>query len=108
MLDAARDIEVLAEVRAAAKGDGDAYARLIRRYQPTLNRRMRRFAHGQADVEELVQEVFVEAYFSLSTFKGSAEFEHWLQRIATRVGHRYWKREKKRRNDRPLEMAEAV
>ncbi|MHC4221917.1 MAG: RNA polymerase sigma factor, partial [Planctomycetota bacterium] len=44
--------------------------------------------------EELVQEVFVEAYFSLSHYRGEAAFMHWLSRIATRVGYRLWKKQK--------------
>ncbi len=85
----------LQEVRASLAGDGAAYARLIERYTPTIARRMTRFARGQAAIEELVHDVFVEAYLSLRTYRGSAPFEHWLQKIATRVGYRYWKRLKK-------------
>lgn len=80
----------LADVRAAASGDGEAYGRVIRRYQDLIARRMLRFARDQRTLEELVHDVFVEAYFSLRTFRGDAPFEHWLQRIATRVGYRHW------------------
>ena len=80
----------LADVRAAASGDGEAYGRVIRRYQDSIARRMLRFTRDPRTVEELVHDVFVEAYFSLKTFRGDAPFEHWLQRIATRVGYRHW------------------
>lgn len=79
------------DVRSTLAGDGDAYARIIRRHQPILVRRMSRFASTANDVEELVQETFVEAYFSLNRYRGDAPFDHWLQRIATRVGYRFWK-----------------
>ena len=46
---------------------------------------------------ELVQDVFVEAYLSLGSFRGKAPFLHWLRRIATRVGYRHWKRRKRER-----------
>ncbi len=85
----------LHDVRASLAGDGTAYARLIDRHTPTIAKRMTRFARGQAAIEELVHEVFVEAYLSLRTYRGTAPFEHWLQKIATRVGYRYWKRLKK-------------
>jgi RNA polymerase sigma-70 factor (ECF subfamily) len=78
-------------MESAVRGDGDAFARIIRRYQGVLARRMMRFTRCTRDVEELVHDVFVEAYFSLRTFRGDAPLEHWLQRIATRVGYRYWK-----------------
>jgi RNA polymerase sigma-70 factor (ECF subfamily) len=91
------DDAVTADVRASLCGDGDAYARIIRRYQGVIARRMTRFARDGATVEELVHDVFVEAYFSLGKFRANAPLEHWLQRIATRVGYRYWKRQSRTR-----------
>ncbi len=86
------DDTINADLRAAADGDGDAYGRVIDRYQQTIARRMTRFTRDQRLLEELVHDVFVEAYFSLGGYRGDAPFEHWLQRIATRVGYRYWTR----------------
>ncbi len=88
-----------ADIRASLKGDGDAYARIVRRHQPAMALRMRRFTRDAAAMEELVQEVFVEAYFSLPRYKASAPFTHWINRIATRVGYRFWKR---RQNQPPM------
>jgi RNA polymerase sigma-70 factor (ECF subfamily) len=53
---------------------------------------MRLFARDPAIVEQLVQDVFVDAYFSLSGFRGEGALSAWIGRIATRVGYRYWKR----------------
>ena len=47
--------------------------------------------------EELVQDVFVEVYMSLHTFRAKSPFTHWMNRIATRVGFRYWKNKAKKR-----------
>ena len=58
---------------------------------------MWRFSRQVSVAEELVQEVFVEAYFSLAKFRGQSPLLHWLRRIATRVGYRYWKHETRRR-----------
>jgi RNA polymerase sigma-70 factor (ECF subfamily) len=82
----------LVDVRAAGQGDGEAYARLIARHQQQIAARMRTFARQKSEIEELTQDVFVEAYLSLRGYRGQAPFAHWLQRIATRVGYRYWKR----------------
>ncbi|MFC1834982.1 RNA polymerase sigma factor [Thermodesulfobacteriota bacterium] len=79
-------------VRDCLEGDGDAYAELVRRHQDKIAARMWRFTRDRHDHEELVQEVFVEAYFSLASYRGAAPLEHWLTRIATRVGYKYWKR----------------
>jgi RNA polymerase sigma-70 factor, ECF subfamily len=83
---------------AARKGDGDAYARIIRRHQSTLARRMTRFARDRRTIEELVHDSFVEAYLSLRSFRGDSPFEHWLMKIATRVGYRHWKTQKRDRS----------
>lgn len=79
-----RDIgEVLA-------GDGEAYRRLVERYQAEIARQMRRFSRDLLVQTELTQEVFVEAYMSLRSYRGTAPWLHWLRRIAVRVGYRYW------------------
>jgi RNA polymerase sigma-70 factor (ECF subfamily) len=80
------------DIEASRRGDSAAYARLIEAHQAGVASRMRRFAHDAGTVEELVQEVFVEAYFGLDRYEERAPFDHWLARIATRVGYRYWKR----------------
>lgn len=99
------DDATTADVQAAAGGDGEAYARIIRRYQDLLARRMHRFSRDARVVEELVHDVFVEAYFSLGSYRGDAPLEHWLQRIATRVGYRYWN-EQRRNPTTPLPAAD--
>jgi RNA polymerase sigma-70 factor (ECF subfamily) len=100
----------LADVRAALRGDGDAYGRIVRRYQDEVAGRMWRFTSRRAELEELVQEVFVEAYTSLGTYRGEAPLGHWLARIATRVGYRFWKRRDRRRarSALPLEDWDAI
>ncbi|HEY4308749.1 MAG TPA: RNA polymerase sigma factor [Pirellulales bacterium] len=80
----------------SAAGDGEAYARIVRKYQSQVARRMRSFARQPAVIEELVQEVFVDAYYGLRGYRGDGEFGAWLARIATRVGYRYWKKNRRR------------
>jgi len=81
----------LRDIRGSVAGDGEAYARLVRRHQQAIARHLWRFTRDPAACEELAQEVFVQAYFSLRSFRGRSPFDHWLTRIATRVGYRYWK-----------------
>jgi RNA polymerase sigma-70 factor, ECF subfamily len=79
------------DVRASLAGDGDAYARLVRRYQDEAASWLWRFTHDPLMLEELVQETFVQAYLSLRTFRASGPFGAWLRQIATRAGYRFWK-----------------
>ncbi len=85
------------DIRDAAGGDGEAYGRLVQGHQRAIADYMWRFTRNRGEWEELVQDVFVEAYFSLKSFRGRAPLVHWLKKIATRVGYRYWKRRKRRR-----------
>lgn len=92
------------DIQAALAGDGEAYGHLVRRYQNAVAQRMWRFTRDPRQIEELVQDVFVEAYVSLRNFRGAAPFEHWLNRIATRVGYRYWRTRRRRRaREAPLQ-----
>lgn len=90
------------DVRASVKGDHESYARLVRRYERQVTRLMWRFTRDLAECEELVQEVFVEAYFSLKSYRGRAPFLHWLRKIGTRVGYRFWKQQAKTKSLMPL------
>ena len=85
------------DVRQSRQGDSDAYRRLIERHQEHVSGILWRFSRDRIVHEELVQDVFVEAYMSLRSYRGTAPFEHWLSRIATRVGYRYWKQAARRR-----------
>ena len=89
------------DIRRSQQGDSDAFRRLIEQHQPHVGKLLWRFTRDKDCHEELVQETFVQAYFSLKTYKAQAPFEHWLTRIATRVGYRFWK-QKSRHQHQPL------
>lgn len=82
------------DIADALTGDGEAYRRLVERYQAEIGRQMHRFSRDPARRDELTHDVFVEAYLSLRTYKRSAPWIHWLRKIAVRVGYRHWTREK--------------
>lgn len=92
-----------ADIAAALGGDGEGYARLMHRYEAPIARQMWRFTRNLTERDELVQEVFVEAYFSLRSYKQKAPFAHWLRTIAVRRGFRFWKQKEKQRKLVPLE-----
>ena len=81
----------LKDIRNTLDGDEDAYKRLIERYQQKIASMMWRFSRNRNTHEELVQDVFVEVYLSLANYAQKSPFSHWLSRVATRVGYRYWK-----------------
>jgi RNA polymerase sigma-70 factor (ECF subfamily) len=89
------------DIQAALDGDSDAYSRLVRRYQQPIGSYMWRFTGDRGQWEELVQDVFVEAYLTLASYRGRAPLLHWLRRIATRVGYRWWRERARRRAQSP-------
>jgi RNA polymerase sigma-70 factor, ECF subfamily len=89
------DASDLADISGTLGGDPEAYRRIVQRHQQAIARQLRHFARG-LDLEELVQEVFVQAYLSLRGFSGKAPFSHWLSRIATRTGYAWLKRRKRK------------
>lgn len=83
------------DISAALDGDHDAYAKLVKRYQNDVSRWMWRFDRKKSALEELTQEVFLQAWMYLPKFKGKSAFRTWLFTIATRVGYRHWKQKAK-------------
>ena len=80
------------DIAAARTGDEAAFARLVGRHQEAVARILWRFTRDGRERDELVQDVFVEAYFGLDGYRGDAPLGHWLARIATRTGYRFWKK----------------
>ncbi len=95
----------LEDIRLTLNGDGAAYERLVERYQAGISARMWRFTRDRIKHRELVQDVFVQAYLNLKTFRGKAPFSHWLARISTRVGYSHWRKEARKSSNQmvPLE-----
>jgi len=70
-------------IRRVREGDADLYRLLVERYQSRIYRLVSRLlgpSHGE--VEDVVQDVFVKAYFSLKSFREDSSFRTWITRIA--------------------------
>ena len=96
----------LEDIRKSCQGDSNAYRRLVERHQEHVGRILWRFSRDRAVHEELVQDVFVEAYLGLKSYRGKAPFEHWLSRITTRIGYRFWKQTERRKNTATFSLEE--
>lgn len=55
---------------------------LVEQYQQMVFRTCMGFLHNKDDADDLTQDIFIQAYQSLSRFKGEAAFSTWLYRIA--------------------------
>lgn len=63
-------------------GQPEAFGALVRRYQDRLFNAVVRIMDNHDDALDVVQDAFINAYQSLASFKGDAEFYTWLYRIA--------------------------
>lgn len=68
-------------VSRAQQEDHAAFAELIRRHQNRVFAVAGRILHRKEDVEDVAQQSFVKAYFSLKRFDQRAAFTTWLYKI---------------------------
>lgn len=72
------DNEIISKV---LKGDQQAYAGLVDRYQSFVFTLALRFTKNREDAEEVAQDIFIKAYRSLADFRGASKFSTWLYTI---------------------------
>jgi len=72
-------MDLVARVRA---GDLDAFETLYREHAARLYTLACRMAGSPEDGEDLLQEIFLQAYRKLGSFKGDASIGTWLYRLA--------------------------
>lgn len=68
-------------VRRAQAGDKEAFESLVRRHQHRVFAVAGGILRRREDVEDVAQQVFVKAYFSLKRFDQRAAFSTWLYKI---------------------------
>jgi RNA polymerase sigma-70 factor, ECF subfamily len=68
-------------VRLAAAGDMDAFEELYRRYHRRVYSLCFRMTHSASEAEDLTQNVFIQIFRKLKTFRGASSFTTWLHRL---------------------------
>jgi len=80
---ATADTDVL--VARAQSGDRWAFTELFRRHRADVSRLVYRMMGPSADMEDIVQEVFLQVHRSIGEFRGQAKFSTWLHRVTVNV-----------------------
>lgn len=70
-------------VRAAQRGDLDAFGELMRRHEQPTYRLALRMLGSPAEAEDAAQDAFLRAWKALPKFQGTSSFSTWLYRITT-------------------------
>jgi RNA polymerase sigma-70 factor, ECF subfamily len=68
-------------VRLAAAGDLNAFEDIYRTYHRRVYSRCLRMTRNVSEAEDLTQDVFVQLFRKLKTFRGESSFSTWLHRM---------------------------
>ena len=66
-------------------GDRDAFEALYRQHSSRLYNLAYRMSGGPADADDLLQEIFLQAYRKLGRYKGDSSLGTWLYRLAVNL-----------------------
>ena len=92
---------------AYVAGDREAFAELWARYSPALCRLMRKQIRRSEDVNDLVQQTFLQLHRARNDFREGARLRPWLYTIALNLRREYWRRMGRRRES-PMELDERM
>ena len=79
-------------------GDEAAFKTIVETWQDMVYNTVLGIVQNEGDAEDLTQDVFVQVYQSVGSFKGDSKFSTWLYRIAVTksLDHERKKKRKKR------------
>lgn len=70
-------------VKEALDGSQEAFSQLMEKYRNPIHHHIYRMVRDKRQVEDLVQEIFIKAFSSLSSYSTNYAFSTWLYKIAT-------------------------
>ena len=84
-------------VARCQRGDKEALGELYRRYRSEVARNLHRMlGPGRGDLEDVLQEVFIEVFRSIPRFRGDARVSTWLYRVCVNVALQRLRKRKRR------------
>ena len=86
-------------IRAAQKGDRDAFERLVREYDRSVLRIAMNLLRSPEEARDVYQEAFLKVYRNLHAFRFDCSFHTWLYRIVTNVCLDHLRKRKVRREE---------
>ena len=83
-------------VERAQDGDREALGELFVRHSATVRRLLSSVIGSTDELDDLVQDVFIQVHRSLSGFRGDARFTTWLHQVTIYAAYNYLRRPRKR------------
>src|SRR3954463_2519511 len=72
-------------IRAAQRGDQNAFEQLVRAYDQSVLRLAMNLLRSPEDARDVYQEAFLRVYKNLDSFRFDCSFHTWLYRIVTNI-----------------------
>jgi RNA polymerase sigma factor (sigma-70 family) len=79
------------------QGDESAFRQLVDAYEGMVYNTVLGIVQNEADADDVTQDVFIQVYQSVHSFKGDAKFSTWLYRIAVSKSLDHLKRKKRKK-----------
>ncbi len=83
-------------VKQAQQGDSQALGELFSRHAPMVRRLLAGLVGVEADLDDLVQDVFLQVHRSIHGFRGDSRFSTWLHQLTVYAGYNYLRKPRKR------------
>lgn len=93
-------------IRAAQRGDGEAFEQLVRLYDQNVLRLALNLLRSQEDARDVYQEAFLRVYRNLHAFRFDCSFHTWLYRIVSNLCLDHLRKRKVRR-EQPASLTTA-
>ena len=95
-------------IQLAAAGDITAFEEIYRTHYRRVYNKCLRMTHNHVEAEDLTQDVFVQLYRKLKTFRGESAFTTWLHRLTVNVVLMHFRRTSIRPDQRAHDDAEQI
>jgi RNA polymerase sigma-70 factor (ECF subfamily) len=83
-------------VARCQRGEREALGEFYRRYRPDVTRNLYRvLGPHRGDLEDVLQEVFIEVFRSIPRFRGDAKLSTWLHRLTLNVAFQRLRKRKR-------------
>ena len=98
--------ETVALVERCRQGDKEALGQLYRSHRSEVARNLHRMlGPGRGDLEDVLQEVFIEVFRSIQRFRGDSKLSTWMYRICVNVALQRLRKRKRLAEVQPEEGA---
>ena len=97
LLNAAAGMSESEAIEKSKVGDPSGMTRLCELYRPRIYSLCFRFSKNAFDADDLTQDVFIQLFRKIGTFRGDAEFRTWLYKVVLNAARLHARRLRRHR-----------